>query len=579
MHKLTSWIALGLAALALAACQPVDRTYDPAEDPLVNPPQMLEPFPDDPAAVATGQTLYRHSPGSPNTLNPLFYSTTYDSYGQGPLFEGLTSFDADFEWMVNPDMVESYEASEDQREWTFVLQEGLKWHDGHPLTAEDFVFSWQAVLDEQVPALTFRDRARQIESMEAIDARTLRIVMKESLPINKWEVSGTPLVPKHIFGNPEERAKDPTMRQSEYYTRYARQQVIGNGPYKLVEWIPEDRLVYERWEDYPGEKPYWKRIVLKIQPDRNTSLQLFNQGQLDELEVTSQQFAFETNDSRFAQIGNKALSSSWTYIHITWNQKNPSVPFFQDLKVRHALAHAFNMPHVLRTVGYGLNTQCLGIFHPDSWMFNEEIEPIEYDPARAAQLLDEAGWLRDETDGWRYKVIDGQRVRFAFELLFAQGQPERANAAAVFQQDLRRLGIEMSLRTMEVAALFSRTEARDFQAYLAGWGTGVYPDTSDNIWKSEMHKEGRNYGGYSNPRVDELFELVVREFDEQKRAEYFGEIQKLIYEDQPSLFIWNQAATFVLNNKIRGVNFSPRGIHGHYPGYSKWWVPAEMSLH
>ncbi len=553
------------------------RTYDPAKDPLVNAPEMLMPMPADPTAMAQDQTIIRHSPGNPSTLNPLFWSTGYDSYGQTPLYDGLITFDADFNWMLNTDMVESYEVSDDQRVWTFRLRDGLKWHDGHPLGASDFVFSWHAIMDEQVPAFTFKEDAARFETVEAPDPRTVRIVIKEALPINKWLVS-YPVVPEHIFGNSAERANDPTMKQNPYYTKYARTTVIGNGPYRLVEWIPNDRLTYERWEDYVGEKPYWKRIIIKIQPDQNTSLQLFKQGQLDELEVTPQQFAFETNDESFARVGRKALNSTWGYTHISWNMDG-SNPFFTDLRVRRAMAHAMNIRYVLREIGYNLNTQAQGIFHPDSWMANPDIQLIPYDLAAAARLLDEAGWIRDQQDGWRYKTVNGRRVRFSFELLMGQGSQTGPKIGAIYQQDLAKIGVDLQTRVMEAAAMFERTDKHDFQAYMGRWGTGVYPDTSENLWKTEMYKTGRNYGAYSNPRVDELFGLATREFDEAKRRQYYQEIQKLIYDDQPSVFLWNVAGTFVVNNKVRGVNFSPRGIHGHYPGYYKWWIPAGTSLH
>src|SRR5690606_15822610 len=113
----------------------------------------------------------------------------------------------------------------------FRLQPGQTWHDGQPFTSEDFRFSWEVLIDDKVPAFTFREDANRIEDVEVIDEQTFRIILKESLPINKWLIS-YPVIPKHIFDHPEERRSDPTLQQSPYYTRYARQTVIGNGPYK-----------------------------------------------------------------------------------------------------------------------------------------------------------------------------------------------------------------------------------------------------------------------------------------------------------------------------------------------------------
>ncbi len=575
---------LSLVALLILACGPGGQTarnpqgaYDPKTDPLVNPAEMFQPMPTDAAQAAKDQTLYRYLAANPSTLAPIFWSSRYDDIAQTPLYDGLVTFDKDFNWIAEPNMVESWKESADHKTWTFQLKPGLKWHDGAALTAEDFVFSWHVLIDDKVPAFSFRDDALRLRDVRALDERTIEIVHKEALPINRW-VNSFPIVPKHLYDNPAERAKDPTLKQSPYYTDLARGKVVGNGPYKLVRWVPNERLEMERWEDYPGEKPYWKRIVMKIQPDPNTALQLFKKGELDELGVTPQQFVFETGDEVFRRMGNKCWAETWTYSAIEWNMDG-SNKFFGDRNVRIAMAHAFNLPYIIEHVGYNLHTPCYGIFAPGSWMFNKEIKLLPYDLGQASALLDQAGWKRSQQDGMRYKTIDGKPVKFDFELLMSQGSQVGPQIAAIYAEDLKKIGVSLRVREIETAALLDMLNKHDYQATLGGWGTGVYPDTGENIWTTDMYKNGRNYGGYSNKRVDELFHLATHEFDPQKRTAYFQEIQKLIYDDQPSLFIWNLASTAVVNNKIRGVRFSPRGLFGFWPSYYKWWVAAGDTLH
>lgn len=570
---------LSLVALFIVACGPGEQkaVYSPKTDPLVNPPDMFKPMPADPEQMAKDQTIYRFLAGNPNTLAPIFWSSRYDDIAQTPLYDSLVVFDKDFKWMPEPNMVESYQESPDHKTWTFKLKAGLNWHDGKPLTAEDIAFSWRVLVDEKVPAFTFRDDAMRIQDVRVVDERTVEIVHKEALPINKW-VNSFPIIPKHLYDNPAERAKDPTLKQSPYYTALARDKVIGNGPYKIVEWVANDRIVLERWEDYSGEKPYWKRIVMKIRPDPNTALQLFKKGELDELSVTPQQFVFETNDETFGRMANKCWAETWTYTALEWNMDG-SNGFFNDRNVRIAMTHACNLPQILERIGYNLHTPCYGIFAPGSWMFNKEIKLLPYDLDKAAALLDQAGWKRSEQDGIRYKTINGRQVKFDFELLMGQGTQVGPQIAAMYAEDLKKIGVLMRTREVETATLLDLLNKHEFQASLGGWGTGVYPDTNENIWKTEMYKNGRNYGGYSNKRVDELFNLATHEFDDQKRAQYFQEIQKLIYDDQPYIFMWNLSSTAIVNKKIKGVQFSPRGIFGFTPSYYKWWVAAGESLH
>jgi peptide/nickel transport system substrate-binding protein len=566
------------AAATSAPSRPGTGTYDPKKDPLVNPPAIFEPMPEDPAKLASDQTLIRHIASGPNTLNPIFWSTHYDDEAQSPLYDGYVSWDKDFNWMMNPDMVTSHTASEDQRIWTLHLREDLKWHDGAPLTTEDFRFTWQAILDENVPAFTFKDDAMKVEDIKALDPHTVQIAIRDSLPINKWVIA-FPIIPKHIFDTAR-RAEDPTMRTSPYYTRFNREEVVGNGPYKLVEWIPNDKLVYERWEDYPGEKPYFKRIILKIQSDRSTALQLFRKGDHDHMEVTPLQFAFETNDPAFAAVGNKIYAPQWLHSFIIWNIRNEEAcPFFGELKVRQALAHALNIPYIVKEYGYSLVTPSYGIFHPDAPMFNPDIKRLEYDLKEAGRLLDEAGWPRDGTDGWRYKQVGGRRAQLSFTISIPQGSTMGPKVAALFAEDLKKIGVDMKQRTIEFATLIDMLKKHDFQAYIGRVGTGVYPDTQENMWKTSMYDDGRNYGGYGNARVDELFELATHEFDENKRMEHFREIQKLIYDDQPFLFIYNDATTEIVGNKIRGLELSPRGVTGFHPSWLRWWAPAGQTMH
>ncbi|MBL05727.1 MAG: hypothetical protein CMJ99_08850, partial [Planctomycetes bacterium] len=125
--------------------------YSPGKDPLVNPDSLFEKAPEDPGKIARDETLVRYLKSDPGTLNPLFTSSIYESYVEDTLFDSLFTFNSDFEWIVNDSMVESLEKTEDQKTWTVKLRPGLKWHDGHPLTAHDVAFTWDAIMDDEVP--------------------------------------------------------------------------------------------------------------------------------------------------------------------------------------------------------------------------------------------------------------------------------------------------------------------------------------------------------------------------------------------------------------------------------------------
>lgn len=549
------------------------EAYDPYADPLVNPQVLFASAKAQRDEVNDDATVYRLLEGNPTTLTPIFRSSRYEVQCAYLLFDGLILYDAELNWMPNPNMVESIEEAEDHLSHTVVLKPGLRWHDGHPLTAQDIRFSWEAILDDDVPCPAMKVGTDQIEDVEIVDDRTVIFHHREALPTNKDNI-GFDIIPAHIYGDTEERAQDPTLTNSDYYTYYGHENVIGNGPYRFVEWIKNDRIVMERWEDYPGEKPPFKRVVLKIQPDSNTALLLFKRGEVDEMRLSAPQFALETGpETDFAEVGYKAFAPEWSFAYIGWNMDG-SNPFFEDKKVRVAMGHAFDYDRIIRTIGYNLYSRCYGIYHPDSWMFNDGIDLMEYDLERAGQLLDEAGWHLSEVDGWRYKEVAGRApVQFSFELLIPQGSDAGQQIAAIFAEDLRKIGVEMTTRVVEWATFMQMTRRHEFQAMTAGWGTGSDPDSGWNLWRSDQYDKGRNYGGYYNLRVDELFELGRQSFDRTQRAEIYGEIQKIIYEDQPYLFIWNRSTLWAFTQRMRGVGFSPFGVTLYHPGERAWWTP------
>ena len=132
------------------------------------------------------------------------------------------------------------------------------------------------------------------------------------------------------------------------------------------------------------------------------------------------------------------------------------------------------------------------------------------------------------------------------------------------------------MQQLEWATWNERARKHEFQAITAAWGTGVDPDLSYNLWHSSQYdksgKSGRNYGGYKNARVDELYEQGRVEFDREKRAALYGEVHRLIYDDQPYTFLYNRPVLWALHGRIQGVSTGPRGVFGSDPSILGWWV-------
>jgi len=546
-------------------------SYDPKNDPLVNVSSLFEPEPEDKGLIETNDTLYINLDGSPQNLNPIFGSSTYEFMVGEQIFNGPFTFDRNMEWKTNPDWVAEYQEAEDHLSAVLKLKPGLTWHDGAPVTAHDIVYSWKAIIDDRVPCPAAKTGTTDIVDCVALDDLTVRYVHKAAVPTAKWNVF-FPIIPKHLYEKEQEQY--PDLKTGDYYSQLNRNPV-GSGPYVIEEWITNDRITLRRWENYPGDKPNYARLVFRLIPDDNARLLTFEKGDLDCILLSGEQFAKQTHSPRFAEVGYKLASPEWAFGYIGWNMDG-SNPFFTDRRVRTAMTHSLNVPLIIEKVYYNLAQPCLGIFHPDSWMFCPDIQPIQFDLNRAAALLDEAGWAVDPQDGWRYKTIDGNRVKFEFTLQIPQGASASLKLANFFQEDLRSIGVDMKTRTIEWATFMEMSRKHEFQASIAAWGTGTDPDTGWNLWRTEEYETGRNYGGYSNPRVDELFELGRKEFDFKRRKQIYQEIHKIIYEDQPYTFVTYRQSLYAFQKRIRGIQTSPRGIFNFDPSLHAWWTkPGE----
>jgi len=550
-------------------------SYDPHKDPLVNPPSLFEPPPDDISLISADDTLSITLRANPNTLNPFFVSSLYDFIVDDDLHKSLFIFNKDMKWRVIEAIVESFEESDDHTEFIVKLKPGLIWHDGRPFTAHDVVYSWQQILDPQVPALVQKPTVEPITECVAIDDLTIKYVQPEPLTTRHWNLL-FPIIPKHIFV--QDKENHPDLKTGDFYNKQMRHPV-GNGPYRIVEWRENDKIVVARWEDYPGRKPYFKKIVFRIIPDDNIAMLSFEKQGVDVVDhLTAQKFARETNAESFTKVGYKGWGVRWSFRYIGWNMDG-SNPFFTDKKVRYAMTHACNIQLILEKVYYNLGTRCNGEFHPDSWMFNPDIELLEFDLEKSRALLDQAGWKINPEDGWRYKEIQGRMTPFEFTLLMPLDAPFTPQIAAIFQEDLKKIGVKMKTRKFEWSAFLEKVRKHEFQAEIAGWSTGTDPDTGWNLWRTEEYKKGRNYGGYSNPIIDELFYRGRREFDFKARQKIYQQIHSVLYEDQPYIWLANEPILAVFNKRIHGVQFSPRGIFGFDPSFEGWWTPAGQNKH
>ncbi len=502
----------------------------------------------DDGAPSYGDAIVVGSISDARSLIPIIASDSASAEVCSFLFNGLVKFDKDVN--IVGDLAQGWEIQEDGLVIVFRLRRGVKWHDGEPFTAKDVEFTYKKLIDPQVKTPYSGDFER-IRSLEVLDDYTVKVTYKEpfSPALASW---GMWIMPEHALKG-EDLNKTPFSRRP-----------IGTGPYRLKSWKTGEKIELVSNREYFEGRPCIDRYIYRIIPDEATIfLELETQG-IDWTGLTPLQYMRQTETRFFKSHYRKFKYPSFSYTYMAYNLQDVK---FRDPRVRRAFNYAVNKSEIVDAIFFGLAKVTTGPFLMGSWAYNNDVAPAPYDPSRAKALLKEAGWSDSDGDGW----VEKGGAEFEFTILVNQGNTERVQCAELMQKYLKAIGIRVKIRVLEWSTLINDfLNKKRFEAVIMGWFLPRDPDLYD-IWHSSKTREGEfNFIGYKNERVDLLLEEGRRTFDQTKRAAIYREIHKLIYEDQPYLFLYSPEALPIVHKRFRGVEASPIGI-----GYNfiKWCVP------
>lgn len=523
-------------------------------------------------------TMSRALIGDLSAMNPILSNTVSEAEISGLIGFNLFGFDWNMIPFALKEYVKSWQVSKDGLYDKVVMRDDLTWSDGKPITAHDVAFSFKLIMTDAVPVPAVRSSVEELKWVEAYDDHTLVYFHKQPAPTNVWDLN-FPVIPKHVYE--KSVAEDPTLRTSDYHRNLELHPVTG-GAYELERWARGQDIILKRRESYSmyqgkqvRAKPNFAKMRFRVMEDANTRLLALKSGDIEEGELETEQWQTQTSGEDYYRENTKVVGPEWLYMYIGWNLDTKKVPFFGDLRVRQAMAYAFNEKQMLKNLCYGLYDQCTGIFHPDAWMYPKGgVTAFHQNLDKAEELLDQAGWVDSDNDGVRDKDIDGKKVKFEFTILVSN-KPDRIAICNLFRSNLESIGVHCNVRPLEAAVFQERIFKKNFEAEMSGWGSGADPYLEKNIFGTG---EGRNFGSYSNPKVDELLAKAAQEFDHEKRAELYGQVHKIIYDDQPYLFLYNRSSLYGFSKKLRGYRFSPRGPFHYNPGIDSIWAPSNPGV-
>ncbi len=495
-------------------------------------------------------------------FNPITYSTAYDYWMIGAMFDALLYINEDGSLTTEGGLAEKYEVSEDGKEVIWYLRKGVKFHDGEELTAEDVAFTYDAIMRPDYQGRSYnlvRDivgaeerkagTADTVPGIEIVDDYTVKLTLTAAKATTLRNLNIMPL-PKHYYdtATSEEMAaldRDP----------------IGTGAFKVKEYVVEQYLELERFDDYWNGAAKLDGVIYKMVA-RTNELSEFEIGTIDAVNFENSVENYEI----VAGFEHGELLNRWNngYAYVAFNLNKP---MFQDVRVRQALVYGVDRAGFVQSFfGDMGGAVAHAPISPVSWAFPESgLNEYNYDTAKANQLLDEAGWVM-AADGWRYK--DGEKLAINWKSY--QEAEWAIKFPALAKENWKELGIDLEIELMDFNSLGTLVaepaNKDDWDMFNMAWGLTADPDMQ-SIFSKNTFPPGNNRGYYYNERVEELMEKGVLELDQAKRKEIYTELAHLFNEDLPYMFVYVRMNPWMVNKRVK--NFNPTE-------FQYWWHNANQ---
>ncbi|OGY43890.1 MAG: hypothetical protein A2729_01035 [Candidatus Buchananbacteria bacterium RIFCSPHIGHO2_01_FULL_39_14] len=561
------------------------------------------------AAIFIGATFYRQNflpvpiaggdytgglVGAPQYINPLLAQTNdVDTDLARLIFSGLLKYNNELE--VVPDLAENFQVSEDQKTYTFVLRENLKWHDGEPLTINDVIFTFQSIKDPDFKSpLLISLRGVEIQK---IDERTIKFILAEPYP-SFLEVLTVGILPEHIW------AEIPALNANltEYNLK-----PIGSGGWEFKSLI-KDRLGNVKSytlvpnPDFYDKKPYLQKITFKFYPDFSTAVDALKNHSVEGI-------SFLPKDLK-SQLTNKKSLNFYSfylpqYTAIFFNQKNNEL--LKDKIIRQALALSIDKTKIL-SEALQLEGEII-----DGPIMPVIVQPstdkkINFNQGQADKILDEAGWQKITPEQYQ-EFIQKQKEKNAnhqgatttasvattTENQITQGflrqkdekilelslttinQPENIKATELIKKFWEDIGIKVNLEIVEGNKIGRQIiKPRNYQALLFGIIVGSNPDPFPFWHSSQTDDPGLNLASFANRDADKILEDVRKITDEEKKKESYQRFLDLLTTELPAIFLYNPTYTYVVDKKIKGINIDRVIIPAdRFNNLSEWYLKTK----
>ncbi|MCL4424139.1 MAG: ABC transporter substrate-binding protein [Firmicutes bacterium] len=444
------------------------------------------------------------------TMDPAMHAETPTGNIQRNIFDSLIFRNKDMK--LEPGLALSWKALDD-RHWEIVLRQGVKFHDGTPLTAKDVKFTLDRIInpDQKSPR---RSNLEAIDKVEIVDDYKLTVTTKAPYPILPGRLADELIVPADYVKKvgDAEFAKNP----------------IGTGPYKFIKWVKDDQVVLEANTNYWKGAPTIKTVIFRPIPETSTRIAELQTGAVDII-VNVPPDQVKTLESGTNTRVSTAPSSRVIFIGFVANKGGP----LANAKVRQAINYAVDVDSIIKNILLGNGYRVASPLTKAHFGYDPDVKPYTFDPGKAKELLKEAGYPNGVE-----LTMDSPNGRYLMDKEIAE---------AVVGQ-LAQVGIKVKLNVLEWGVYVKKIMAKELTGmYLLGWGNSTF-DADGTLYP--LLRTGQRFSYYENPKLDKLLDEARSTIDEQKRLADYHEAVKIINQDAAWLFLHQQRDIYGASKRI-----------------------------
>ncbi|MGB9724672.1 MAG: peptide ABC transporter substrate-binding protein [Chloroflexia bacterium] len=497
--------------------------------------------------------------GTPQLLHPLLATSDADRDISGLLFEGLSTLLPD--GSIQPALAEKWEASPQGTVYTCTLRSDIYWHDGEPVTTVDVLFTLNLLRSPDFPTTSPLQALWVRIQAQALDDRRIRFLLERPYaPFLSYTT--LPLLPAHLL----QKVPPADLPSSPFFLH-----PIGTGPFRFVrleegeDGVPT--LELEANPLYYRGLPYLEGVHFRFYRDEGVLVEALLQGEVEGAFGLSRA-ALERLSGRSDLVAYRAYLQAYNILFL-----NTRSPFLGDRRVRQALALGLDR----RALVQGLEEEVFpanGPISPISWAYKPDLPAFPYDPGRAAELLEEAGWLDQNHDGVRERDIRSLEL----VLLTRDVPPERVALANRIKQQLASLGVSIRVAVVPPETFRRRLAERDFDLLLYGWGQlGRDPDEFVLWHSSQTGPEGSNLSSLQNETIDRLLEQGRTLLDRDLRIPIYWQFQEEFIQEVPAIPLYYPVYTYILPARLHGVELAPFNEPGErFRSITGWYLKTQV---